>query len=128
MLSKFTDDELREELKRRAKERRMNMVRKPTEYITLTGIVKSIDNVAYNYRTDGVKYKPFNLWTFKLTEFECDEPKIINWCFRFNDFKCQLPKAKSPNVGDKVLIKIRKTKHISPYNVRTSKIKEVINQ
>lgn len=125
MLSKFTDDELREELKRRAKERRKNMVRKTTEYIELTGVVDSIDNIMYHTR-DGAKYKPFPHWTFKLIHLECDEPKVINWCFHSTNFKCKLPKMNSPKIGDKVLIKIRKTKMLSPFNVRNSKIVEII--
>ena len=54
MLSKFTDEDLRQELKRRAKLRRLNAVRKPTEYIYLKGIVERIDNIRWTYR-DGKK-------------------------------------------------------------------------
>lgn len=125
MLENYTDEQLREELKRRAKERRMNQVRKPTEYITITGIVDSIDNIMYHTR-NGAKYKPFPHWTFKLTNLECDEPKVINWCFHSTNFKCKLSKANSPKTGDKVLIKIRKTKVLSPFNVRNGKICEII--
>lgn len=127
MLSNYTDDELREELKRRAKERRKALANKPTEYIYLKGIVKQIDNIACHYH-NGVKYKAYTWWKFKVLDFECDEPRVINWCFHWNEFKCALPKHKAPKVGDKVLIKIRKTKNLSPYNVKNSKIIEVINQ
>lgn len=124
MLELYTDDELREELKRRAKMRRANAVRKPTEYIYLKGIVYHIDNISYQDK-NYIKYKPYAHWKFRLEDMECNEPKALNWAFH-TYFKCSLPKYKAPKVGDKVVIKIRKPKVFMPSNVRDSKIIEII--
>lgn len=126
MLGIYTDEELRAELKRRAKARRETQGRKPTEYIYLKGIVYHIDNIWWQ-REDKIKYKAYAHWNFKLADMECDEPKVLNWAFH-TEFKCALPKCKAPKVGDKVLIKIRKTKMLMPSNVRGSKIIEVISK
>ena len=126
MLELYTDDELREELKRRAKMRRANAVRKPTEYIYLKGIVYHIDNISYQDK-NYIKYKPYAHWKFRLEDMECNEPKALNWAFH-TYFKCSLPKYKAPKVGDKVVIKIRKPKVFMPSNVRDSKIIEIIEK
>lgn len=121
MLENYTDDELRNELKRRAKEKRKLSSRKPTEYIYLKGIVYHIDNVKI-YRPNCVRYKPFSQWTFRLTDLECaDNPKVVNWAF-YTYFKCSRTKGNAPKVGDNVIVKIRKTKVLMPSNVRSSKI------
>ena len=131
MLGLYTDDELREELKRRAKLRRANAVRKPIEYIYLKGIVYHIDNINYQGKNwkgeEYIKYKPYAHWKFRLEDMECDEPKALNWAFH-SYFKCALPKYKAPKVGDKVVIKIRKPKMFMPSNVREAKIIEVITE
>ena len=130
MLGLYTDDELREELKRRAKLRRANAVRKPIEYIYLKGIVYHIDNINYQGKNwkgeEYIKYKPYAHWTFRLEDMECDEPKALNWAFH-SYFKCALPKYKAPKLGDKVIIKIRKPKMFMPSNVREGKIVEIVN-
>ena len=126
MLESYTDEELRAELKRRAKVRREAQGRKPTEYIYLKGIVYHIYNIK-EYTEKGERYKPFSQWEFRLTDCECaDDPRVVNWAFH-SDFKCKgFKKANAPKVGDKVLIKIRKVKQLMPSNVRASKIVEII--
>lgn len=125
MLSNFTDEELRQELKRRAKLRRLNAVRKPTEYIYLKGTVERIDNIRWTYRDGSKKYYPFCQWRFRIKDFECDEQRVIDWTKYYNDYKCAMLKSKSPKIGDKVIIKIRKTKVLTPYSLRCSKIIDV---
>lgn len=127
MLGIYTDEELRAELKRRAKARREAQGRKPTEYLYLKGIVYHIDNIK-QYTKTGERYKPFSQWKFRLTDCECaDDPRVVNWAFHC-DFKCKnIKKADAPKVGDKVIVKIRKVKQLMPSNVRGSKIVEVIN-
>lgn len=125
MLSNFTDEQLRSELKRRANERRKNAVRKPTEYLNLTGIVYHIDNIK-EYRANGdVRYKPFSQWKFRLADTECADQRVVNWAFHA-DFKCALSKANAPRLGDKVVVQIRKVKQLMPSNVRSSKIVKVL--
>lgn len=130
MLGLYTDEELREELKRRAKIKRANAVRKPIEYVYLKGIVYHIDNITYQGKNwkgeEYVKYKPYAHWGFMLEDMECDEPKVLNWGFH-SYFKCALPKHKAPKLGDKVVIKIRKPKMFMPSNVRQGKIIEIVN-
>lgn len=125
MLSNFTDEQLRSELKRRANERRKNAVRKPTEYLNLIGIVYHIDNIK-EYRANGdVRYKPFSQWKFRLVDTECADARVVNWAFHA-DFKCALSKADAPKLGDKVVVQIRKVKQLMPSNVRSSKIVKVL--
>ena len=125
MLSKFTDEQLRSELKRRANERRKTAGRKPTEYLNLTGIVYHIDNIKEYLANGGVRYKPFSQWKFRLADAECADPRVVNWAFHAN-FKCALSKADAPRVGDKVVVQIRKVKQLMPSNVRGSKIVKVL--
>ena len=129
MLGLYTDEELREELKRRAKMKRINAIRKPTEYIYLKGIVYHIDNITYKGKNwkgeEYVKFKPYSQWRFRLEDMECEEPKALNWAFH-SYFKCSLPKYKAPKLGDKVVIKIRKPKIFTPSDVRNGKIIEII--
>ena len=127
MLSQFTDEQLRAELKRRANERRKLQGRKLTEYVYLKGIVEHIDNVRW-HTTNGVKLKSYAHWEFKLGSFECDEQEVLRWAKIWNTFKCALTKEKSPIVGDKVIVKIRKPKVFMPSNVRMGKIVEVIKK
>lgn len=127
MLSQFTDEQLREELKRRAKEKRVLQGRKETEYIYLKGVVVKIDNLACTWGGK-VKHKPYSLWEYRLTGLECDEPRVVNWCFHEPKFKCALRKAESPKIGDKVVVKIFKPKVLMPSNVRTGRIVEVVKE
>ena len=125
MLSNFTDEQLRSELKRRANERRKTAGRKPTEYLNLTGIVYHIDNIKEYLANGGVRYKPFSQWKFRLADTECADPRVRNWAFHA-DFKCALSKADAPRLGDKVVVQIRKVKQLMPSNVRGSKIVKVL--
>lgn len=126
MLSNFTDEQLRSELKRRANERRKNAVRKPTEYLNLIGIVYHIDNIKW-YRANGdVRYKPFSKWKFRLADTECADVRVVNWAFHC-DFKCKnIKKADAPKLGDKVVVQIRKVKQLMPSNVRNGKIVKIL--
>lgn len=125
MLSNFTDEQLRSELKRRANERRKTAGRKPTEYLNLTGIVYHIDNIKEYLANGGVRYKPFSQWKFRLADAECADPRVVNWAFHA-DFKCALSKADAPRVGDKVVVQIRKVKQLMPSNVRNGKIVKIL--
>lgn len=120
MLENYTDDELRNELKRRAKEKRKLSSRKPTEYIYLKGVVYAIDNIK-EYTNNGVRYKPFSQWAFRLADIECVNPKVVNWAFH-TYFKCSRTKDNAPKVGDNVIVKIRNPKVLMPSNVRSGKI------
>lgn len=125
MLSNFTDEQLRSELKRRANERRKNAVRKPTEYLNLIGIVYHIDNIKWHRANGDVRYKPFSQWKFRLADMECADVKVVNWAFYAN-FKCALSKANAPKLGDKVVVQIRKVKHLMPSNVWNGKIIKIL--
>jgi hypothetical protein len=125
MLSNFTDEQLRSELKRRANERRKNAVRKPTEYLNLTGIVYHIDNIKQHRANGDVRYKPFSKWKFRLADTECADARVVNWAFHAY-FKCALSKADAPKLGDKVVVQIRKVKQLMPSNVRNGKIVKIL--
>ena len=80
-LEDYTDDELKEELKRRQAERRKATPRKKTEYVEFLGVVASID-CKENYMDGGVKkYKPFYKWTFRIKDMLPMEGDIPGWYF-----------------------------------------------
>ena len=130
MLGLYTDEELREELKRRAKIKRANAVRNTAKYAYLKGIVYHIDNICYSGRNwkgeEFIKYKPYSHWTFRLEDMECENKEVLQWARQIY-FKCSLPKYKAPKLGDKVVIKVRVPKILMPSNVRNSKIVEIVN-
>lgn len=122
MLSKYSDKELRDELKRRAKEHRTSN-RKPTEYFNIIGVVGDIDNVLFKYRNK-TRYMPYSKWGFKINNIESE----VELPFNLNGhcFRCALNKSDAPRIGDKVTIRCRKTKKLSAYNICNSKIVSII--
>lgn len=129
-LSIFTDDELRAELRRR-RAIKLRENRPKIEYLIFTGVVENIINIRHKYIDGSVQYEPFYKWVFKvknleLVEGECSF-KIPTWK---TDFKChqKIAKKDAPKVGDKVKLKVRKTKHFMLHQFNTTKIVEVIHE
>lgn len=107
-LKDYTDDELREELKRRSIEKRRNTPKK-IEYVEFEATVDSIDGYRENYI--GTRFnKPFTLWSYRVKDCSYEFANQYLW----NDYKLFLGKfnkSNAPKVGDRVRLRYRKTKN-----------------
>lgn len=124
-LKNYTDEELREELKRRAQERRKSQ-KHEIKYIDFEATVIGIDNIQ-DYKANGdTKYKPFVLWKYKVNnrsyEFaernnHIDEFYLKQGCFnRYN----------APQIGDKVRLRYKRTKGPEIFDLQEAKIIGII--
>ena len=126
-LKDYTDDELREELKRRAIERRKNSPRE-TIYIEFEANIKKVDNIyCTNFYGKGQhKYKVFSLWRYILEDWTLDrEHNTIEsrgFELKPNTFK----KNEAPQVGDRVKLRYRRTKGYECFDIWKAKIVEIL--
>lgn len=126
-LKDYTDDELRNELKRRANERRKDTPREIV-YVEFEATIKEIDNIFMkNYYGKGLhKYKAFTLWKYILEDWTLDrEHSTIEsrgFELKPNTFK----KNEAPQVGDRVKLRYRRTKCNESFDIWKTKIVEII--
>ena len=120
ILSKYTDDDLRNELKRRAKERRKLKGNKyEIIYKSFEGTIKKIN-----------KSRIFREWEFILTDI--DSELLLKSYPYVNDFKLKqglFTKSNHPNIGDRVKVMYRRTKSKSEFeifDIRKGKIVEIL--
>lgn len=130
-LQDYTDDELREELKRRATERRKNTPREII-YVEFEATIKEIDNIfTRNYYGKGLhKYKPFSLWKYIIEDWTLACPnanQILNG--RRLELKQGLFKRNdSPQIGDRVKLRYRRTKGHESFDIWKTKIVEIVKR
>lgn len=118
-LQNYTDDQLRDELKRRARDRRTNTPREIV-YVEYTATIKSIDN-----KRDAIKLLPFNLWTYRIEA--CSLALANKYAFHSYKLKQGFRKDESPKVGDRVKLRYRRTKKMHEvFDLSKSKIVEVL--
>lgn len=120
-LKDYTTEELREELKRRAKEARLNAKRSEPEYKEFTGVIKSIDQwhcSIYSY-------------LFCITSAVVNGERTND--YRYNtDFKLKqglFHKNTIPQVGDVVLLRYKRTKvnrNKEIFDIKKAKIVKII--
>lgn len=126
-LKNFTDEELRQELKRRSAERRKNQKHK-IKYIEFDAIVKSIYNVQY-CSPDGtiITYKPFVSWKYKVdncsNELARRNKHVNEFYLKQGCFK----RDNAPKIGDKVKLRYRRTKKDEIFDLYRAKIVEIVN-
>lgn len=125
-LKKYSDEELREELKRRGRER-MIASRKEIRYIEFEATIKSIDNVRNTW--GGVtRYLPFSLWRFNIKDSNHRLKSVeggFGYKLKANTFK----KDTAPQVGDRVLLRYRDYKCSGDiFNARRATIIKIIKQ
>lgn len=107
MLESCTDDELRDELKRRQKERMKNAARE-VMYVEFEATVSGVDNLGRNFL--GTEFKrPFILWTYKVEDCSLD----LAAGYPDNEYKLKtglFNKGNAPEKGDRVKLRYRRTK------------------
>lgn len=114
-LKDYTDEELRNELKRRAIEKRKNTPREIV-YVEFEATIQTIN-----------KRYCFNQWKFKVNNWTThvdikyrNEFTLKQGCFK---------KDTAPKVGDKVKIRYRRTKNSAEiFDIHNAKIVEIINK
>lgn len=121
----YSDEELREELKRRAREHRANTPREIV-YKEFEATIVEIYNVKCKFNGH-TSYKPFDQWSFKVgdivSDFKQAYPKDVYKLAR-GVFK----KGDAPKVGDRVKLRYRKrVKSYEGFDMDRAKIVEIIN-
>lgn len=106
-LDKYTDEELRAELKRRVLAKR-KIVRPELTYIEFEATVKSINTIDYYYTGGRPKFKPFIKWTYTLENGTSQllQERTTEFYLKQGTFN----KGTSPKVGDRVKLRYRRTK------------------
>lgn len=126
-LKDYTDEELRNELKRRAVERRKDTPREIV-YVEFEATIKKVDNILYTnfYGKGQHKYKAFSLWRYILEDWNLDRghSTIESRGFELqpNTFK----KNEAPQVGDRVKLRYRRTKCNESFDIWKTKIVEIV--
>lgn len=124
-LKDYTDDELRDELKRRAIERRKNTPREIV-YVEFQATIVRVDNTL-GYKCGGeIKYKPFVFWKYRLTDCSYELANAQQW----NDYYLKQGSFKrdnAPQIGDRVRVRYRRTKKQKEcFDLIKAKIVEII--
>ena len=116
-LSIYTDDELREELKRRAAERRANTPREIL-YVQFEATIKCVENT----QTDRgkLKYKPLRFWKYKVKDCSIDMANQYDW-FSYYMKQGVFKRDNCPKIGDRVKSRYRRV------DLSKAKIVEIIN-
>lgn len=128
-LKDYTDDELREELKRRAEERRKDTPREIV-YVEFEATIKEIDNIFMaDYYGKGLhKYKAFSLWKYVIEDWTltCPNANQILTGRRLELKQGIFKRDDSPQIGDRVKLRYRRTKGCESFDIWKTKIVEII--
>lgn len=125
-LQDYTDEELREELKRRTQERRKNQ-KHENSYIEFEATICYVDNTL-GYKCNGDrKYKPFCFWRYSIKDCSLALANGYPWYQYYNKHGC-FKRDNAPQIGDRVKLRYRKTKGgYESFNLQKAKIVEIIN-
>lgn len=108
-LKNYTDEELREELKRRAQERRKSQ-KHEIKYIDFEATVIGIDNTQ-GYKANGdTKYKPFVFWKYRVNNCSYEFAERNNHIDEFYLKQGCFNRYNAPHIGDKVRLAIGELK------------------
>lgn len=125
-LKDYTDDQLREELKRRAKERRANTPREIV-YKEFEAYIVQINNVKQKYNGH-TSYLPFEQWSYKVDGIVSDFPSI-NRSKVYKSARGVFKKDTAPRVGDRVKLRYRKRKNsYEGFEMDNARIVEIIKR
>ena len=125
-LKNFSDEELRQELKRRSAERRKNQ-KHEIKYIEFDATIKSIDNVKSYSPDESITYKPFVFWKYEVDN--CSN-ELVRRNKHVNEFYLKqgcFKRDNAPKIGDKVKLRYRRTKSDEIFDLYKAKIVEIVN-
>lgn len=123
-LLKYTDDELREELKRRAIERRKNTPREIV-YKEFEATIVQIYNVKQKYNGH-TYYLPFEQWSYRVNDVTSDFVRM-SYADVYKLARGVFKKDNAPQVGDRVKLRYRRTKRgYEGFDMDQARIVEVI--
>lgn len=120
-LKDYTTEELREELKRRAKDARLNAKRSEPEYKEFTGVIKHIDQW----------HRGIYSYLFRITSAVVNGERTDDYIYN-NEFKLKqglFQKNTIPQVGDVVLLRYKRTKvnrNKEVFDIKNAKIVKII--
>lgn len=106
-LQNYTDEQLREELKRRAIERRKNTPREIV-YKEFEATICEVLNVKQKYNGH-TSYLPFEQWSYRVDVIVSDFPSI-NRSKVYKLYRGVFRKDNAPKVGDSVKLRYRRRK------------------
>lgn len=122
-LRDYTDDELRNELKRRSIERRKTS-RKEIVYVEFEATIKEADTTTTTRGKN--KFKPFQFWRYCVTDSTSELAELHPWCVYYLK-QGAFNRCTAPKVGDRVKLRYRRTKCNSEiYDFKKAKIVEII--
>lgn len=126
-LKDFTDEELREELKRRVKERRKSQ-KHEINYVEFEATICGVDNTS-GYKSNGdTKYISFCFWKYQLTDCTLEIANVYHYNYYYNK-QGVFRRDNSPQIGDRVKLRYRKTKCGSEFFcLQKAKIVEIIKK
>lgn len=103
------------------------------EYVIITGVVESIDNLKYRSDIGLPIHKPFPKWTYKLKDITlpawCNKKTLKTQLEQKEDYRTytNFLKSELPSVGDRVRVRIRMSQdHITETDINNARIVGVI--
>lgn len=120
----YSDEELREELKRRARERRANTPREIVQK-EFEATVVQIYNVKQKYNGH-TSYLPFEQWSYRVNDVTSD---LVRMSYKdvYKLARGVFKKDNAPKVGDRVKLRYRRTKKgYEGFDMDKARIVEVI--
>lgn len=123
-LQKYTDEQLREELKRRVIERRKNTPREIV-YEEFEATIVQIYNVKQKYNGH-TSYLPFEQWSYRVNDVTSDlARKYYKDVYKLA--RGVFKKDNAPQVGDRVKLRYRRTKKgYEGFDMDKARIVEVV--
>jgi hypothetical protein len=123
-LKRYTADQVREELKRRAVERRQNAPREII-YKEFEATIMQVYNVKQKYNGH-TSYLPFEQWSYRVKDIKSD---LVRMCYKdvYKLARGVFKKDNAPIVGDRVKLRYRKTKRgYEGFDIDKARIVEIV--
>lgn len=123
-LLKYTNEQLREELKRRAIERRKNTPREIV-YKEFKATIVQVYNVKQKYNGH-TYYLPFKQWSYRVNDVTSDFVRI-HYKDVYKLARGVFKKDNAPQIGDRVKLRYRRTKKgYEGFDMDNARIVEVV--
>ena len=123
-LQNYTDEQLRDELKRRARERRANTPREII-YKEFEATIMQVYNVKQKYNGH-TSYLPFKQWSYRVKDIKSDLARM-HPADVYKLARGVFKKDNAPIVGDRVKLRYRKTKRgYEGFDIDKARIVEIV--